>query len=177
MCVISEMSRWSERSDAPPEFSGDPMHPTGVASAVYFSYCVQQHLVYAKACQSAYGCSPQCTGDHIVDITKFIQGRISKHLSEQSENISSPQSYVKQNGNIFVSRVMCILVQEILVRLTSIVVVVLLCVVKHDVEGLMVIRLRRFLERISKQSADLRILSCKKGTGTNKFEVIEKRNR
>ena len=48
---------------------------------------------------------------------------------------------------------------------------------KQDVEGLMVIRLRRFLERISKQSADLRILSCKKGTGTNKFEVIEKRNR
>ena len=35
----------------------------------------------------------------------------------------------------------------------SIVVVVLLCVVKQDVEGLMVIRLRRFLERISKQSA------------------------
>ena len=53
MCVISEMSRWSERSDAPPEFSGDPMHPTGVASAEYFSYSVQKHLVYAKACRSA----------------------------------------------------------------------------------------------------------------------------
>ena len=53
LCVISEMSRWSERSDAPPEFSGDPMHPTGVASAVYFSYRVQKHLVYAKACRSA----------------------------------------------------------------------------------------------------------------------------
>ena len=39
------------------------------------------------------------------------------------------------------------------------VVVVLLCVVKQDVEGLMVIRLRRFLERKSKQSADSRILS------------------
>ena len=53
LCVISEIPRWSERSDAPPEFSGDPMHPTGVASAVYFSDCVQKHLVYAKACRSA----------------------------------------------------------------------------------------------------------------------------
>ena len=86
MCVISEMSRWSERSDAPPEFSGDPMHPTGVACmqctflTVYKSiWCMPKHakenisspqrLCEQNGCSGHVNISPHvCTGDHIVDI-------------------------------------------------------------------------------------------------------------